>query len=105
MIMNNEYFYSYASSLLKSFWPGGVLATKYPERTKDMKEMTLNASKSLLIDNIPEILCNLLGAQTAKHGTIKILNNIQNPIYNKQLFYVCINTILKFLEPLIFKFY
>lgn len=78
----------YASTALKSFWPGGVLASAYPERTDDMREMTANAAKSLLIDNIPEVLCNLVGAQTAKHGTIKIFETIQNATYNKQLFYV-----------------
>ena len=77
----------YATNLLKSFWPGGVLNTKYPERNDDEKEMTMNAAKSLMMDNIPELLCNLVGSQTARHGGIKIFENIQNPIYNKQLFY------------------
>lgn len=78
----------YASTALKAFWPGGVLASSYPERSDDMKEMTTNAAKALLIDNIPEVLCNLVGAQTAKHGALKVFEAVQNATYNKQLFYV-----------------
>lgn len=74
--------------MLKSFWPGGVLASAYPVRSDDMKEMTTNAAKALLMDNIPEVLCNLVGAQAAKRGIIKVFDALQNPIYNKQLFYV-----------------
>lgn len=78
----------YFSAILKSFWPGGVLASAYPVRSEDMKEMTTNAAKALLMDNIPEVLCNLVGAQAAKRGILKVFDALQNPIYNKQLFYV-----------------
>lgn len=79
----------YASTALKSFWPGGALASAHTERTEDMQEMTGIAAKSLLIDNVPEVMCNLVGSQTAKHGALKAFNTVQNAIYNKQLFYVC----------------
>ncbi|XP_069965962.1 sorting nexin-25 isoform X1 [Bactrocera oleae] len=77
----------YFSAILKSFWPGGVLASSYPARSDDIKEMTRNAAKDLLMDHIPEVLCNLVGAQTAKHGVLKVFEAMQNPTYNKQLFY------------------
>ncbi|XP_053948481.1 sorting nexin-25 isoform X2 [Anastrepha ludens] len=77
----------YFSAILKSFWPGGLLASSYPVRSDDIKEMTRNAAKDLLMDNIPEVLCNLVGAQTAKHGVLKVFEAMQNPTYNKQLFY------------------
>ncbi|KAL9873685.1 sorting nexin-25 isoform X2 [Glossina fuscipes] len=77
----------YFSAILKSFWPGGVLASAYPVRSDDMKEMTTNAAKALLMDNIPEVLCNLVGAQAAKKGILKVFDALQNPTYNKQLFY------------------
>lgn len=80
--------HNYFSVILKSFWPGGVLASTYPVRSDDMKEMTTNAAKALLMDNIPEVLCNLVGAQAAKHGILKVFDALQNAIYNKQLFYV-----------------
>lgn len=78
----------YTSAALKSFWPGGALASTYAVRSEDMQEMTAIAAKSLLIDNIPEVMCNLVGAQTAKHGTLKVFDVLQSSIYNKQLFYV-----------------
>lgn len=78
----------YTSTLLKSFWPGGVLASSYPARTEDMREMAANAARSLLINNIPEVMCNLVGAETAKHGATKVFETVQNATYNKQLFYV-----------------
>lgn len=78
----------YTSAALKSFWPGGALASTYAVRSEDMQEMTATAAKSLLIDNIPEVMCNLVGAQTAKHGTLKVFDALQSSIYNKQLFYV-----------------
>lgn len=84
----------YFSAMLKSFWPGGVLASAYPIRSDDMKEMTTNAAKALLMDNIPEVLCNLVGAQAAKRGIIKVFDALQNPIYNKQLFYVSFKNLL-----------
>uniref|UniRef100_A0A1A9VDL8 Sorting nexin-25 n=1 Tax=Glossina austeni TaxID=7395 RepID=A0A1A9VDL8_GLOAU len=77
----------YFSAILKSFWPGSVLASVYPVRSDDMKEMTTNAAKALLMDNIPEVLCNLVGAQAAKKGILKVFDALQNPTYNKQLFY------------------
>lgn len=89
----------YFSALLKSYWPGGVLASAYPVRSDDMKEMTTNAAKALLVDNIPEVFCNLVGAQTAKHGVLKIFNALQNPTYNKQLFYELLEILMVELFP------
>lgn len=78
----------YFSSILKSFWPGGVLVTSFQARSEENKESTANAAKELLMANVPEILCNLVGTQAAKRGVLKVFNVFQNPIYNKQLFYV-----------------
>lgn len=78
----------YASSAVKSFWPGGDLATASPSRSEDMQQMTANAAQSLLLDNIPEVMCSLVGAQTARHGALKVFNAVQSAAYNKQLCYV-----------------
>lgn len=78
----------YASTALKSFWPGGVLNSLYLERNPDEKEKTANLAKTSIIENIPEILCSLVGEQTAKHGAMKLFDAVQNSTYNKQLFYV-----------------
>ncbi|XP_030378073.1 sorting nexin-25 [Scaptodrosophila lebanonensis] len=86
-LFEESMLHNYFSALLKSFWPGGVLASAYPIRSDDMKEMTTNAAKALLMDHIPEVLCNLVGAQAAKRGVLKVFDALQNPTYNKQLFY------------------
>lgn len=80
----------YLSTILKTLWPvNDVVEEDYPapERTDDLKEMTAHAAKSLIIDNIPDILNNLVGAQNAKNGSIKIFEILQNETYNKQLIY------------------
>ncbi|XP_030569463.1 sorting nexin-25 [Drosophila novamexicana] len=86
-LFEESMLHNYFSAILKSFWPGGVLASAYPVRSDDMKEMTTNAAKALLTDHIPEVLCNLVGAQAAKRGVLKVFDALQNPAYNKQLFY------------------
>ncbi|KAH8387562.1 hypothetical protein KR093_007832, partial [Drosophila rubida] len=86
-LFDESMLHNYFSAILKSFWPGGVLASAYPARSEDMKEMTTNAAKALLTDHIPEVLCNLVGAQAAKRGVLKVFDALQNPAYNKQLFY------------------
>jgi sorting nexin-25 len=86
----------YLSSLLKTLWPVNDEEEEksMPERTDDMKEMTALAAKSLIIDNIPDILNNLVGAQNAKNGSIKIFEILQNEKYNKQLIYDLLEVLL-----------
>lgn len=86
-LFEESMLHNYFSAILKSFWPGGVLASAYPTRSEDMREMTTTAAKALLTDHIPEVLCNLVGAQAAKRGVLKVFDALQNPAYNKQLFY------------------
>lgn len=98
-LFDEQMLHHYASTASKSFWPGGILAAAYPPRTDDMQEMTANAAKSLLIDNIPELLCNLVGAQTAKHGALKVFDIVQNAKHNKQLFYELLEILMLELFP------
>ncbi|KAH8287774.1 hypothetical protein KR054_012675, partial [Drosophila jambulina] len=86
-LFEESMLHNYFSAILKSFWPGGVLASAYPARSEDMREMTSTAAKALLTDHIPEVLCNLVGAQAARRGVLKVFEALQNPAYNKQLFY------------------
>lgn len=91
----------YLSSLLKALWPVNDADDDKPtpERTDDMKEMTAHAAKSLIIDNIPDILQNLVGAQNAKNGSIKIFEILQNETYNKQLIYDLLEVLLVEIFP------
>ena len=91
----------YLSSLLKTLWPVNDVEEEkpIPERTDDMKEMTAHAAKSLIIDNIPDILSNLVGAQNAKNGSIKMFEVLQNETYNKQLIYDLLEVLLVEIFP------
>ncbi|KXJ81886.1 sorting nexin-25 [Aedes albopictus] len=91
--------HTYASAVLKAYWPGGVLTIKSMDRSEDQQEMTMNAAKSLLLDNIPDLLCNLIGAQNARNGIMKLFDNAQNPLYNKQLFYDILEILMLELFP------
>lgn len=83
--------HQYASICLKSFWPNDdddeEVEEPTLERTDDMKEITASAAKALFIENVPDILCSLVGQQNAKNGLMKIFEVIQNENYNKQLIY------------------
>lgn len=87
--------HQYATTCLKTFWPSDDDVIKNsPERTDDMKEMTAHAARSLIIDNIPDILCSLVGQQNAKNGSLKIFDVLQNEKYNKQLIYDLLEVML-----------
>lgn len=91
----------YLSSLLKTLWPVNDVEEEkpIPERTDDMKEMTAHAAKSLIVDNIPDILCHLVGAQNAKNGSTKLFEVLQNETYNKQLIYDLLEVLLVEIFP------
>lgn len=91
----------YLSIILKSLWPVDDTDEDkpIPERTDDMKEMTAHAAKSLVIDNVPDLLSNLVGAQNAKNGSIKIFEILQNETFNKQLIYDLLEVILVEIFP------
>jgi sorting nexin-25 len=91
----------YLSSLLKTLWPVNDVEDEKPtpERTDDMKESTAHAAKNLIIDNIPDILSNLVGAQNAKTGSIKLFEVLQNETYNKQLIYDLLEVLLVEMFP------
>uniref|UniRef100_A0A182T6L9 Sorting nexin-25 n=1 Tax=Anopheles maculatus TaxID=74869 RepID=A0A182T6L9_9DIPT len=110
-LFDEPMLHAYASAVLRSLWPGGAslqsanggasgmrLLTA-AERTDDEREMIMNAARSLLQDNIPELLCSLIGAQNARQGALKLFEVLQNPLYNKQLFYDLLETLMLELFP------
>lgn len=83
--------HAYATAVLKCLWPGGVLSTGIANgttRSEDTQQMTATAAESLLLDNMPEWMCNLVGAQTARRGAQKMWLAVQCAAWNRQLFYV-----------------
>jgi len=46
------------------------------------------AAREQFLNNIPEVLSNLVGQQSARRGAMKVFETLQDPKLNKQLFYV-----------------
>ncbi|GFY74677.1 sorting nexin-25 [Trichonephila inaurata madagascariensis] len=70
-----------------TMWPSDELAPKAEERTKDQKKTTKIMAKQMFLNNTPELLNNLIGAQNAKKGFSKVFDALQNKNFNKQLLY------------------
>jgi hypothetical protein len=45
-------------------------------------------ARRLFVANVPEILSNLVGQQSARRGALKVFDALQESKLNKQLFYV-----------------
>lgn len=73
-----------------SFWPDGELAGPNPLVSEDDKKLTYLLAKQYLINSIPNVFVNLIGAQNAKKGFLKVFEALQSKKANKQLFYVSI---------------
>lgn len=87
-LFSESMLHYYITILLKSWWPAGELAPAGAERTEEMKVATTQLAREQFVENVPDILSTLVGAQNAKRGASKIFETVQNPNMNKQLFYV-----------------
>lgn len=87
---SEQMLHYYVSLVIKSWWPGGVLAPSVEERTLEEKIKTAEIAREMFINNVPDILVTLVGATAAKNGAKKVFDTLQNKIMNKQLFYVSI---------------
>ena len=52
-------------------------------------------ARNLLVNNIPEVLCQLLGQQNARRGALKVYQSLQDERLNKQLFYDVLEVVVK----------
>lgn len=87
---SEQMLHYYISLVIKSWWPGGVLAPTAAERTLEERVRTAEIAREMFITNVPDILVTLVGATAAKNGAKKVFDTLQNKIMNKQLFYVSI---------------
>lgn len=78
----------YIQLFTKSWWPNGHLVFEATFRTDEEKLKTRGEARRQFLNNIPDVLTNLVGAQSAQRGAIKIFDSLQNVNLNKQLFYV-----------------
>lgn len=59
---------------------------------------TRGEARRQFLNNVPEVLTNLVGAQSAQRGAIKVFDSLQNVNLNKQLFYVSQRTCSRFVS-------
>lgn len=78
----------YIQLFVKSWWPNGQLVSETVLRTDEEKLKTRGEARRQFLNNVPEVLTNLVGAQSAQRGAIKVFDSLQNVNLNKQLFYV-----------------
>ena len=78
----------YIQLLTKSWWPNGQLVNDFQERSIEDKLKTKEEARKMFINSVPDILTNLVGAQSAQRGYARAFDSLQNTQINKQLFYV-----------------
>lgn len=92
----------YIQLFTKSWWPNGQLVSETVLRTDEEKLKTRGEARRQFLNNVPEVLTNLVGAQSAQRGTIKVFDSLQNVNLNKQLFYVSQFTYNRFISKCIY---
>lgn len=85
---SEQMLHYYVSLVIKSWWPGGLLAASGPERTLEERMRTAEVAREMFVTNVPDMLVTLVGAAAAKNGARKVFDTLQNKVMNKQLFYV-----------------
>jgi len=78
----------YIQLFTRAWWPNGQLVSETVLRTDEEKLKTRGEARRQFLNNVPEVLTNLVGAQSAQRGAIKVFDSLQNVNLNKQLFYV-----------------
>ena len=86
-VFSEPMLHYYIQLFTKSWWPNGYLVSETVLRTDEEKLKTRGEARRQFLSNIPEVLTNLVGAQSAQRGAIKIFDSLQNLNLNKQLFY------------------
>ncbi|CAL7949366.1 unnamed protein product [Xylocopa violacea] len=86
-VFSEPMLHYYIQLFTKSWWPNGHLVSETNFRTDEEKLKTRGEARRQFLNNIPDVLTNLVGAQSAQRGAIKIFDSLQNVNLNKQLFY------------------
>ncbi|XP_015429731.1 PREDICTED: sorting nexin-25 isoform X2 [Dufourea novaeangliae] len=86
-VFSEPMLHYYIQLFTKSWWPNGHLVSGTVLRTDEEKLKTRGEARRQFLNNVPEVLTNLVGAQSAQRGAIKIFDSLQNMNLNKQLFY------------------
>ncbi|KAG5319379.1 SNX25 protein, partial [Pseudoatta argentina] len=86
-VFSEPMLYYYIQLFTRAWWPNGQLVSETVLRTDEEKLKTRGEARRQFLNNVPEVLTNLVGAQSAQRGAIKVFDSLQNVNLNKQLFY------------------
>ncbi|KAL6439937.1 hypothetical protein ACFW04_004151 [Cataglyphis niger] len=86
-VFSEPMLHYYIQLFIKSWWPNGQLVSETVLRTDEEKLKTRGEARRQFLNNVPEVLTNLVGAQSAQRGATKVFDSLQNVNLNKQLFY------------------
>ncbi|XP_018344114.1 PREDICTED: sorting nexin-25 isoform X2 [Trachymyrmex septentrionalis] len=87
-VFSEPMLHYYIQLFTRAWWPNGQLVSETILRTDEEKLKTRGEARRQFLNNVPEVLTNLVGAQSAQRGAIKVFDSLQNVNLNKQLFYV-----------------
>ncbi|XP_018044280.1 PREDICTED: sorting nexin-25-like isoform X2 [Atta colombica] len=87
-VFSEPMLHYYIQLFTRAWWPNGQLVSETVLRTDEEKLKTRGEARRQFLNNVPEVLTNLVGAQSAQRGAIKVFDSLQNVNLNKQLFYV-----------------
>lgn len=90
-VFSEPMLHYYIQLFTKSWWPNGHIVSSTVVRTDEEKLKTRGEARRQFLNNLPEVLANLVGAQSAQRGATKVFDTLQNVNLNKQLFYVSRN--------------
>jgi len=98
--MVSEAMVVYYLHLLKnSIWKNGKLKPEVPQKTPEQKQAIRQDAKEQCLSAIPEVLINLVGQRSARRGTIKLFETLQDQTLNKQLVYNLLEAFIRELIP------
>lgn len=96
---SSEQLAEYVRMFRDAYWPGGVLAEEYPERSESVKLRTRVTAKTMMLGSLPDDLKRFLGNDVSKDGVFRVFHTFQYPELNKRLLYVISEGFLELLFP------
>ncbi|XP_066961778.1 sorting nexin-25-like isoform X2 [Macrobrachium rosenbergii] len=90
----------YIHTVKDNLWPvNEEISTSEQPRTEDDKLRTRYEAREQFVNNLPVLLCTLVGQQNARRGATKLFTTLQHHALNKNLFYTVLEVLLKELFP------
>ncbi|XP_045616158.1 sorting nexin-25 isoform X2 [Procambarus clarkii] len=90
----------YMHTVKDDLWPSqDEIQAPHQPRTEEDKLRTRYEAREQFVNNLPVLLCTLVGQQNARRGATKLFTTLQHHALNKNLFYTVLEVLLKELFP------